>query len=213
MPAPIKHNPKLTRLSWIGRPKDIAPAFFFTDDKRANNALDIAQALPPEVGIVFRSLEPEELRCTKTKQMAELAESQRRCMFVSQRPELAHQLGATGVHLPEREAYRAKQIRRLFPSLRISTACHSFSVLSSLCRDSIDLIFLSPLFSTKSHPREAGLGVLKFAHWRNVALRRSSRKPLIYALGGINADNIHRLSATGADGYGAIGMFAEAGLE
>ena len=58
---------------------------------------------------------------------------------------------------------------------------------------------LSPVFETKSHPGNAGLGVLKFAAW-------GRRAPLpVYALGGIDAGNARRLSHSGAAGIAGIG--------
>ncbi|OYW85444.1 MAG: hypothetical protein B7Z20_09100 [Sphingobium sp. 32-64-5] len=80
----------------------------------------------------------------------------------------------------------------------LSVAVHDRRDLVVAHRIGADLIFLSPVFATRSHPGARFLGPLMFG-----TLARSSRIPII-ALGGMTAQRYRRLQALGADGWAAI---------
>jgi thiamine-phosphate pyrophosphorylase len=61
-----------------------------------------------------------------------------------------------------------------------------------------DLLFLSPLFPTRSHPGARILGRVRFA-----ALARKAGMPVI-ALGGIGRHEVRGLATLGAAGWAAI---------
>ncbi len=61
-----------------------------------------------------------------------------------------------------------------------------------------DLVFLSPLFPTRSHPGARALGRVRFA-----ALARAAAMPVI-ALGGVGKHHRRGLKALGASGWAAI---------
>ena len=65
-------------------------------------------------------------------------------------------------------------------------------------RAGADLLFLSPLFPTHSHPGAPALGRARFA-----ALARGARPPVI-ALGGMRAGHARGLALLGASGWAAI---------
>jgi thiamine-phosphate pyrophosphorylase len=60
------------------------------------------------------------------------------------------------------------------------------------------MVFLSPLFPTRSHPGAGALGRIGFA-----ALARQAKAPVI-ALGGVRAKHRHMLRGIGAAGWAAI---------
>ena len=65
-------------------------------------------------------------------------------------------------------------------------------------RAGADLLFLSPLFPTRSHPDARSLGRVRFA-----ALAHATPLPVI-ALGGVTARHRRSLAALGAAGWAAI---------
>lgn len=61
-----------------------------------------------------------------------------------------------------------------------------------------DLVFLSPVFATRSHPGAHVLGPVRFG-----LIAQAAPGPVL-ALGGMGRRNARRLKALGAAGYGAI---------
>src|SRR3546814_16980921 len=83
------------------------------------------------------------------------------------------------------------------PMLR-SMAAHNRRELIAAVRARADLVFLSPVFATRSHPGAPTLGPLRFG----LTARRAGI-PII-ALGGMTSHSYHRLKPLGADGSSAI---------
>jgi thiamine-phosphate pyrophosphorylase len=70
-------------------------------------------------------------------------------------------------------------------------------------RAGADAVLLSPVFPTESHPGARALGSLLFARW-------ARRSPLpVYALGGISAVTIGRITGSGAVGVATVGGLRE----
>jgi thiamine-phosphate pyrophosphorylase len=88
-----------------------------------------------------------------------------------------------------------------------SMAVHDARELRDAARRGADLVFLSPLFPTRSHPGGRVLGRAKFA-----ALALRAGMPVI-ALGGVQAKHRHMLRGIGAAGWAAIdGLTAVGGV-
>jgi thiamine monophosphate synthase len=68
----------------------------------------------------------------------------------------------------------------------------------------IDIVFISNVFRTKTHPKRNGLGVKKFFE-----LCVFLKNKLNFALGGVNRKNIRRLKNKNLKGFGAISCFRE----
>ena len=85
--------------------------------------------------------------------------------------------------------------------LRIGRA-HNARELVAARRAGACAVFLSPVFSTRSHPGARVLGALKFG-----LLAHRAGLPVL-ALGGMNARRGRRLRALGAVGWGAIAAWA-----
>lgn len=104
---------------------------------------------------------------------------------------LAHKTGADGVHL------NASQMMRLAvrPALPIVAAsCHDSADLERADALGVDLVTLSQVLPTASHPGEPGLGFEKFA--RLV----SARGFPVYALGGMHSEKLDIAMRHGAHG-------------
>ena len=68
----------------------------------------------------------------------------------------------------------------------------------------IDIVFISNVFRTKTHPKRDGLGIKKLFE-----LCVFLKNKLNFALGGVNRVNIKRLKNKNLKGFGAISYFKE----
>jgi thiamine-phosphate pyrophosphorylase len=75
---------------------------------------------------------------------------------------------------------------------------HDLPQLRRAERQGADLVFISPLFATRSHPGKRPLGPVRFA-----ALASRAHVPVM-ALGGVGPRHVRLTRMLGASGYGAI---------
>jgi thiamine-phosphate pyrophosphorylase len=105
--------------------------------------------------------------------------------------------GADGVHLPSRVLMHLDTVAR--PAGRLLAAsCHDAAQLLQAQRLGADLVTLSPVLPTTSHPGAPGLG------WQRLReLCRGTRLP-VYALGGLGEAELGPAREAGAHGVAAI---------
>jgi len=109
--------------------------------------------------------------------------------------ELAKELGADGVQLTG--AQLAACTKR--PDVELCAAsCHNAEELKLAAELELDFVLLSPVLPTKSHPGAAHLGWEKFAE-----LASASAIP-VYALGGLQLDDMERAWIKGAHGIALL---------
>ncbi|MEM7040742.1 MAG: thiamine phosphate synthase [Bacteroidota bacterium] len=80
-------------------------------------------------------------------------------------------------------------------------SCHSLEDVLQAEKSGFDYVFLSPVFSTQTHPEATPLGLEAF---RNICLQ--TQLPVI-ALGGIDETRAHKCMEVGAAGIAGIRMF------
>ena len=80
----------------------------------------------------------------------------------------------------------------------LSASCHSIEQVTKANYLGLDYIFLSPVKHTSTHPAVAPLGWTRFSEWVEQA-----GMP-VYALGGMQEDDIHEAKARGGQGIAAI---------
>lgn len=102
---------------------------------------------------------------------------------------------ADGVHGDARRAAR--------PLLRTAPA-HAPREMIAAARGGVQLLFLSPVFATRSHPGAAALGPIRFG----LAMRHA-RTP-VAALGGMTAARARSLKGFGISGWAAIDAWSAA---
>jgi len=172
-----------------------------TDDDRLPEPLAAARALPRGSMVVARSRDPRRLN-ELGRALLKIARRSRLAVLIAGDPLLAARLGADGFHLPEARAGEAAYWRARFSSMLITASAHSLR--ASLCAQllPVDAIFLSPVFSTRSHPDRLALTPL-----RANFVARAMTKP-VYALGGIDAHTAQHLSPDVFAGIAAIGALA-----
>jgi thiamine-phosphate pyrophosphorylase len=83
-----------------------------------------------------------------------------------------------------------------------SAPVHNAREITSVKRSGPDLLFLSPLFDTNSHPGAQPLGPLQFQR-----LAKLGKSAAIIALGGMTRQSAQMLSPRIIDGWAAIDAF------
>ena len=163
--------------------------WIFTDERQGEALWTGLARLPRGSGIVFRhyGLAREE-RLALWAEVRKVA-SRRGLVAVAAGGPLP---GARGVH------------NRRGPGIRTASA-HDLRELRAAERSGADLVFLSPVFPTRSHPGARVLGSARFA-----AIARRARVPVV-ALGGMDSEKARALR--GAYGWAAIDAWSEGGPE
>ena len=113
------------------------------------------------------------------------------------KPELALRLEANGVHL-NGQRLRALQKRPLGHDFWVAASCHNADELALAQQLELDFAVLSPVLPTQSHPGQATLGWAGFAE-----LVQPAKLP-VYALGGLEGDQVKLARSKGAQGVAAI---------
>jgi thiamine-phosphate pyrophosphorylase len=158
-----------------------------TDERQGDALLDIVERLPQGAGIVFRHyrLPPIERRAL-FRDVKAVARRGRHMLLLSGSWALAQSWGADGSHG-----------RGPGEGLR-SAPAHDHREIREAERAGADLIFLSPVYPTRSHPGAPALGPARFG-----SLCRRTRLPVV-ALGGVDESRARGLIARGAYGWGGI---------
>lgn len=168
------------------RPRHTLPRIWLvTDERQGDHVLEAAERLPPHAGILVRHYR--------------LPEAERRALFDRLRtrrpdaflllagpPEQALDWGADGWHGPHDG-----------PGLH-SASVHDPREMRRAEAKGAALLFVSPVYPTRSHPGAATLGPRRFA-----TLAAQARRPVI-ALGGVTRDNASKLLRLGAYGWAGV---------
>lgn len=172
-------------------------AFYFTDEQRGADPLQLAEELSSSCGIIFRHY-GDENRAKTASILSKICKTRQIPLIIAQTPELAHGTKSMGCHIAEYLIPQIPLMRKRFPELAFTTACHSERTLYLAARMGATASFLSPIFPTNSHLGRSGLGLMPAA-----LIRKRSPLPL-YALGGVTPRNWRQLSSVGFRGFGAI---------
>ena len=172
----------------------LPPLWLFTDARRLSDPRPAASRLPRGLaGIVLRH-DGDPHRALLGRDLARICRLRRLTLVVAGDTRLAAALGA-GVHL---RAGRWPGAMRPAGGL-VTSSAHNQVELRRARQAGADLIFLSPVFATPSHPGASSLGVIR---WMRLA--RSSNSP-VAALGGVDSHTIRRLPRNVCRALGAIG--------
>ncbi|WP_448577916.1 thiamine phosphate synthase [Thermaurantiacus sp.] len=161
-----------------------------TDERLGPDLAAAVRALPRGSGVVLRhygQTPPERQRLAI--RLRTLCRRRGHLLLVAEPPP---GVKADGVHLPARTRRRPFHPRGL-----VTAAVHDAREAARARALGAELLFVSPVFATASHPGVRGLGPLRFA-----VLARAARLPVI-ALGGMNPRRFRQLKPLGARGYAA----------
>jgi len=166
--------------------------WLMTDERQGGRLWDALARLPRGAGVVFRHyrLAPAERRRLYERVRA-VARARSLVLVLAGPPCAAIAWRADGAHghSPHRTAPRAL--------LRTAPAHNVRDLVAGRRRGAV-LLFLSPVFPTRSHPGAAVLGPVRFGGLANRA------GGAIIALGGMTPSRGRRLAALGAHGWAAI---------
>lgn len=180
------------------RPCALSPYIFMTDPERVPDILRSSAALPKGSTLIYRHFGAENRR--------DMARALRQICFVrslqfliGQDEALAYDVGADGLHLPEKDLKRGKVLRARYPNWLLSGAVHSPASLEHV--DGLDGMILSCVFKSESSSASVPLGVEKLravAHTSPIS---------VFALGGICRKNVHELIGSGVAGIAGVAAF------
>jgi thiamine-phosphate pyrophosphorylase len=175
------------------------PRLWLMTDERIGDALWPALArLPRGSGVVFRHYAtPQDARRRLFERVRAIARRRGLTLVLAGPLRQAAGWRADGVH------GRSGHVRTARPLIRTAPA-HDQSELVAAMRARADLIFLSPVFPTRSHPGAPALRPIRFG----LAVPRPSPGNRIVALGGMTPHRFQRLRALGAYGWAAIDALA-----
>jgi len=134
------------------------------------------------------------------EQASALCSKQNAILLLNTRPEMFRQLDADGLHLSSQQLYSVSQ-RPVDSQTLLSVSCHTEQDIDQAEQLAADIILLSPVKETTSHPGVPGIGWQQFSR---LAARTSTP---IYALGGMTAEDMEDAKAAGAQGVAAISAF------
>lgn len=167
------------------------PRLWMMTDERQGERLWLAlDALPRGAGIVFRHYGlPARERRSLFGRVRAVARRKGLVLLLAGDGRTARAWGAGGSH---------GRGPRLDPRALRTAPAHNVRELRAAERLGADLVFLSPVFATRSHPAGRPLGPLRFG-----LLARASRLPVV-ALGGMDAARARRLRPFGLQGWAGI---------
>lgn len=165
------------------------PTLWLMTDPRMPDVRASIAGLPKGSGIIFRHYEwADGPRRALFGQVKRLAQRGRHVLILADTPLRARQWGADGAH---HRSMRASQAIR-------TVAVHSAKEVALAKRIAADLIFISPVFATRSHPDGRPLGRIGLGR-----VAADQRRKTI-ALGGMTAKRAKSLGALKIHGWAAI---------
>jgi thiamine-phosphate pyrophosphorylase len=171
----------------MSRRQPLPRLWLMTDERLGDELWDALERLPRHAGIVFRHyhLAPADRRALFLRVRLVARRRTLRLVVAGDQP-----LAADGRH-----GGRGLGLR--------TASAHSLRELKAAERAGADLVFLSPVFATRSHPGAQALGPLRFG-----LIARHARVPLV-ALGGMDARRGRALAALNAYGWAGIDAWTE----
>ena len=166
--------------------------WMMTDERQGTQLLRSIERLPTGSGVVFRHYSlPGKERRRLFDEVARLTRARKAMLLLAGPPSLAVRWGADGIH-------GFHPCRKAPPHLIRSVSAHNAREILQATKMGSDLIFLSPVYETRSHPGSRCLGTINLA-------KLASRTSLpVIALGGMTAARARRVTAAGAYGWAAI---------
>lgn len=176
--------------------------FFVTDPARITHPEDIAEHLPAGCGIIYRHF-GEGHALQRARLLSRIATERHLTLLIGDDADLAFEVGAHGVHLPERSLDKAPGLAAEFPDFILTAACHSVEALHRPEIDALDAVFASPIFTSRSASAvdATTLGV------KGIRTFVDASPVPVYGLGGISCDTIPQLRDSGLWGVAAVDAF------
>jgi len=183
------------------QPCKISPLVFMSDPERVPDVVGAARALPEGSTIIYRHFGNND-KVVTAQALRQIAFARNLQFLIGQDVELAVQVGADGVHLPEHELGRGAELRQKYPDWLMTGAAHSSDAVKISANNKLDAAILSPVFASDSKSAGKPMGVSTFAD-----IAAKANVPVI-ALGGVSCENVEKLYDSGAAGIAGVSMFS-----
>lgn len=190
--------------------KDLPVSVFFSNRAVITSLESTIKHLPKNSAIIIREYDLEEKdREIFAKKIAALARPLGLKILVGKDLSLAKKIKADGVHFSDFDKLPLQFFQQKnFPEKFIfSFSCHNLKSALKAEKSGFDMIFISPIFSTKSHLNTKNIGLKNLA---KISLKTKSApycESSFYALGGINSQNLSSIRKLNLAGFGAISLF------
>ncbi len=169
--------------------------WLMSDERLGESFLDAVKRLPTGAGIIFRHYSlPQEARRKLFRQTQRIARRRGYAVFLSDNERDAISWKADGWHNRNGQRGAAR-------NLACSMPVHNPREILAANRARADLVFLSPLYPTKSHAGAKALGGHRFAQ-----LVKLANMPAV-ALGGMTRGRAAMLDTRTVHGWAAISEF------
>jgi 8-oxo-dGTP diphosphatase len=140
---------------------------------------------------------PDKALCECAERTLKVCEKYHARVLLNAAPELAISVGTDGVHLNS-QLLSATSHRPLAKKLLVAASCHCGTEVTHANQIDCDFIVLSPLHRTKTHPEAVPLG------WRNFFNLTELAKCPVFALGGMQPNELNQVFSHGGHGIAAI---------
>ena len=169
----------------------IPKLWLMTDERMGHGMIAAVRRLPKgKAGVVLRNYSlPDAERRAIFNNIRAIARSRRLMLLLAGPPNVARGWKAQGWH-----GNGGMSVGGMIHSMSV----HNRKELASAIRARADLVFISPVFPTRSHPSARTLGPLGISQ-----LARLAPMPVI-ALGGMTSQRMRRLNGLNIHGYAAI---------
>src|SRR5262245_27468267 len=136
---------------------ELPALILMTDQERMADPVASARLLPRGSAVIVRHTDGR-ARASLARALANVVRECGLRLLIAGDPQLAVEIGAEGLHLPEARAREAAHWRALRPSWLITAAAHSSRGLLTARVSGADAAVLAPVFPTASHPSRPALG-------------------------------------------------------
>ena len=184
------------------RPCRISPLVFMSDPERVADVVAVARKLPEGAAIIYRHFGSVD-KVEVAQGLRQISFARNLQFLVGQDVELAVQVGADGVHLPERDLARGTALRQQYPDWLLTGAAHTIEAVEMCANNGLDAAILSPVFLSDSKSAGMPMGVTTLTVYT-----KQTDFP-IFALGGVSPNRVTRLYGSGAAGIAGVSYFVE----
>jgi len=186
------------------RSSNIPYLFLITDSIRLSEPKEILKYLSKDMGIIYRNNQKKNIP-SETKKIFKKCIEKRIKFFFAGSIYQASSLRITNIHIPENllriPTKAGLHLRRTNKRLLITASAHNYPAIIRASQLGVSAILLSPVFETESNFGKNYLGIVRFSMLVNKSLSP------IFALGGVNKNNVKKLYFTNASGVAALNAF------
>ena len=147
-----------------------------------------------KIGVILRCKDIKR-RYLYAKKLLRLCKKKKFTFLVSSSYIIAKSIGADGVHYPNKYNHCRKDSKIL-----ITCSYHGYNDIKRIKQLSVSLVFISPVFSTKSDTNKKEAGLIKISFLANYLKYQYS------VLGGVNDNNIKSLRNRGIKSISGLGI-------